>query len=149
MKMVFSIVMFFVAVFVVNAQSTYEYYVDPGMIEISYTGAEGSFVDASAFVKDVNIVVGDVALTHVTHARKSSLIDFEAQLGSPVAEQKCTWKLDLSLVPRSENKIYMRYCFGSIQTNADGTTVHTLGPFSVSSDVVKLIGRPGKAMNKG
>lgn len=131
------------------AQPTYEYYVDPGMIQISYTGELNSFIDASVFVKNVQITVGDVTDTHTTHARKGSAILWEGQMGSPILEQKCSWELDLSLIPVKEHKVYMRFSFGFIQTNEDGTIKHTVSWWSVSSEPVKLIGRPGKPKHKG
>lgn len=148
-KLMLLIMCCFLISFSATAQPTYEYYVDPGMIEISYTGLVGSFVDASAFVKDIQITIGEVTSTHTTHARKGSTITWEAQLGTPVTEQKCTWELDLSLIPAGENKVFMRFSFGSIQTNEDGTIKHTVSPTSAPSDVVKLIGRPGQAVNEG
>ena len=122
-------------------------YVDPDMIEMSYDGV--TFNDASTFVEDIQISTGAVSGNHVTHARRGALITFECQLGSTYTTEKVSWTVDTALLPSSENKIYFRIQFGVSETLEDGTMKKTLSPRSQPSDVVKLIGAPGKPVNKG
>lgn len=121
--------------------------IDPGMIEISYDGV--TFVDASALVSNLTISTGTVTGEHLTHARRGSLITFEGQLGTPYSSMKASWLVDTGLVPTPENRLYIRFQFGHIQTLSDGTTKLEVSEFAEPSDRVQLIGKPGKAKNQG
>lgn len=132
-------------IFAINAHA--QPFVNPDMIEISYDGV--SFVDGSLLVSDIKISTGAVTGAHITHARRGTLITWECQLGTPHTDMKVTWKLDTGLIAASENKLHLRVQWGIMETLADSTTRTTLSPWSDFSDVVKLIGKPGKPKNQG
>lgn len=116
--------------------------VDSNMIELSYDGI--TFTDATAFISDIEIIVGAVTAPHVSHARRGTIIKWEGQLGTPHSDKKVTYLLDTLKLPVSENKFHMRFKFS---VGLLGQRIES--PFSVKSDVVKLIGRPGKPVNTG
>lgn len=125
-----------------------EPFVNPDMIQISYDGV--SFADASLLISGIVISVGAVSGQHITHARRGDIITYEAPLGTPHTDMKVSWKLDTGQIAASENKLYVRFFFGVSETLEDGTLHHTVARDpSEPSNVVKLIGEPGKPRNQG
>lgn len=114
--------------------------VNPEMIEISFDGI--TFQEASAYVSGIVISTGVASASHIYHARRGTKIHFEAQLDGHYATEKVEWLLDTGLLPAKENKLYMRYTYGIEEPIGSGQYITT--DVSPASEVVKLIGRPGK-----
>ena len=138
-----SMLLFIFVVYTALSQEGTTAFVNPDMIEISYDGT--TWTDATALVSNIQVVVGQATATHVTHVRRGTVWEWEGQLGSPHETQKVVFWLNTGGIPTSENRFYIRWQFGLL--NPDETTDES--PMADPSDPVKLIGKPGKAINKG
>jgi len=117
----------------------------PDMIEISFDGV--TYQAAGSYVSGIVISTGQAALNHIFHARRGSIIHFEAQLGGSFALEKAEWFFDTVLLPAGENKFYLRFSYGFEEPAGSG--VYITSPVSDASEVVKLIGKPGKPRRDG
>ncbi len=115
-------------------------FVHADMIQISYDGL--IWAPATALVSNLQIITGQVAATHVKHARRGDIIAFEGQLCGLYAEQKARWLLNTGLIQGNVHKVYVRFKFGSPSMVLDS-------PYSPASDVVGLTGPPPKPVNTG
>lgn len=140
-RLLFAIAVLLVLVSATNTQEpAFVPTVLPEMIEISFDGS--LYQDASAYVSGIVISTGAAAGNHVYHARRGSIIHFEGQLGTPYETEKVEWLLDTGLLLSGDHKFYMRFQFGVEEPISSGQYITS--PMSDASEVVKLIGRPGK-----
>lgn len=127
----------------IDGQESPTAFVHSDMIEISYDGTNWS--NASALVSNIKIVVGQVTAAHVGHIKRGLLLGWEGQLGSPHETEKVIFIINTADIPTSESRFYIRWRFGILYH--DETTDES--PASEASDVMKLIGKPDKAISTG
>lgn len=110
--------------------------VKPTMIEISLDG--GDFTEASAYVSDIDIVIGVVLDPNASvYITRGVVVPWMAQLGTPCEDRMVKWKLATALLPVSAKKFMLRFKWALGETES---------VYSEVSDEIILIeaGKPGK-----